>query len=120
MPNLNAALACAQLENLDRFLADKRELAMLYRDFFSTQPTIDFIPEPENTRANYWLNAILLQDLKARDLFLAESNKAAVQTRPAWTLLNQLEIYGHCQTDALANAIWLAERIVNLPSSVRP
>lgn len=119
MPNLNAALACAQLENLDRFLADKRQLAGLYRDFFSTLPAIDFIAEPEGSRANYWLNAILLQDLPTRDLFLAESNQAGIQTRPAWTLLNRLEIYSHCQADELANATWLAERIVNIPSSVR-
>lgn len=119
MPNLNAALACAQLENLDRFLADKRQLAGLYRDFFSTQSAINFIPEPEGTRANYWLNAILLQDLPTRDLFLAESNQAGIQTRPTWTLLSRLEIYGHCQADELGNATWLAERIVNIPSSVR-
>ena len=119
MPNLNAALACAQLENLDRFLADKRALAALYRDFFSTQRAIDFVAEPEGTRANYWLNAILLKDRTTRDLFLTESNEASVQTRPAWTLLNRLEIYSHCQTDELANAAWLAERIVNIPSSVR-
>ena len=119
MPNLNAALACAQLENLDRFLADKRELAELYRDFFSTQRAIDFVAEPEGTRANYWLNAILLKDRTTRDLFLTKSNEAGIQTRPAWTLLNRLEIYNHCQTDELANAAWLAERIVNIPSSVR-
>lgn len=119
MPNLNAALACAQLENLDRFLADKRELAALYRAFFSSQPAITFVVEPEGTRANYWLNAILLKDRAARDLFLTESNGASVQTRPSWTLLNQLDIYGHCRTDGLANATWLAERIVNIPSSVR-
>lgn len=119
MPNLNAALACAQLENLDRFLANKRELAELYRNFFSTQSAIDFVAEPEDTRANYWLNAILLKDRTTRDLFLTESNKARIQTRPAWTLLNHLDIYGRCQTDELVNATWLAERIVNIPSSVR-
>jgi len=119
MPNLNAALACAQLENLDLFLADKRKLASLYQKFFSTQSTIDFIAEPEGTTANYWLNTILLENRTARDLFLEASNNAGVQTRPAWTLLNQLEIYGRCQTDTLTNAIWLAERIANIPSSVR-
>lgn len=119
MPNLNAALACAQLENIDRFLADKRELAEMYRDFFSTQPAINFIAESEDTRANYWLNTILLTDRPTRDLFLAETNEAGIQTRPAWTLLNRLKIYGHCRTDELANAIWLTERIVNIPSSVR-
>lgn len=119
MPNLNAALACAQLENLDRFLANKRELAGLYRNFFSTQSAIDFVAEPEGSRANYWLNTILFQNRPTRDLFLSESNEAGIQTRPAWTLLNHLDIYGHCQTDELANAIWLAERIVNIPSSVR-
>ncbi len=119
LPNLNAALACAQLENLDRFLDSKRELATLYRNFFSTQQTMDFIPEPEGARSNYWLNAILLKDLKTRDHFLTVSNKAGVQTRPAWTLLNRLHIFKHCQTDELFNATWLSERIVNIPSSVR-
>ncbi|MFH1216577.1 MAG: LegC family aminotransferase [Pseudomonadota bacterium] len=119
LPNLNAALACAQLENLDRFLDSKRELATLYKNFFSTQQTMDFIPEPEGARSNYWLNAILLKDLKTRDHFLTVSNKAGVQTRPAWTLLNRLHIFKHCQTDELINATWLSERIVNIPSSVR-
>jgi perosamine synthetase len=119
MPNLNAALACAQLENLDQFLANKRQLAQLYREFFSTQSAIDFIAEPANSKSNYWLNAILLADGKSRDLFLEESKEAGIQTRPAWTLLNRLKIYDHCQTDGLENASWLAERIVNIPSSVR-
>lgn len=119
MPNLNAALACAQFENLDRFIANKRDLAAKYRDFFSSQSAIDFVSEPEGTKANYWLNTILLKDLKNRDLFLEESNKAGIQTRPAWTLLNRQGIYDHCQTDDLKNAVWLAERIVNIPSSVR-
>lgn len=119
MPNLNAAMACAQLENLDFFIANKRELAKLYHKFFQSQTDITFIAEQKGSRANYWLNTILLRDRAVRDLFLAASNQTGVQTRPAWSLANRLNIYGHCQTDALANANWLAERIVNIPSSVR-
>ncbi|MDH3346916.1 MAG: LegC family aminotransferase [Desulfobulbaceae bacterium] len=119
MPNLNAALACAQIENLDSFICNKRELAQRYNKFFKTQPSIDFTQEPPGTRANYWLNTILLPDHKKRDLFLKQSNQAKVMTRPAWTLLNELPMYSKCQKGSLDNAKWLVERIVNIPSSVR-
>ena len=118
MPNLNAALACAQLEQLDLFVENKRELAILYQDFFESLD-IQFIHEPEHVRSNYWLNAIILPDSKTRDEFLKATNKAGVMTRPIWRLLNKLEMYKDCQTDALQNAQWLEERIVNIPSSVR-
>ncbi len=119
MPNINAALACAQLENIDIFLADKRKLAEKYSKFFDSVPSASFVPEPDGTKANYWLNTILLQDCKARDLFLHETNQAGVMTRPSWTLLHKLPIYSHCQSDPLTNALWLEERIANIPSSVR-
>ncbi|MCJ7602858.1 MAG: LegC family aminotransferase [Desulfobulbaceae bacterium] len=119
MPNINAALACAQLENIDTFLADKRKLAEEYRNFFASVPLVSFVPEPDGAKANYWLNTVLLQDCKARDLFLHETRQAGVMTRPCWTLLHKLTIYSHCQSALLANAMWLEERIVNLPSSVR-
>ena len=119
MPNLNAALACAQLENLELFLAAKRRLAGQYQEFFRHRAAISFVVEPPECRANYWLNTALLADSASRDLFLNEVCGAGIQTRPAWELLNRLRIYRHCQTDSLANANWLADRIVNLPSSVR-
>jgi len=118
MPNLNAALACAQLEQLNSFIENKRELARLYQNFF-TSLNIPFIKEPMNARSNYWLNAIILPDRKTRDEFLQTTNKAGVITRPIWRLLNKLEMYKDCQTDALENAQWLEDRVVNIPSSVR-
>jgi len=118
MPNLNAALACAQLEQLDSFIENKRELARLYQKYFGSLD-IPFIHEPEHARSNYWLNAIILPDRKRRDEFLEATNKAGVITRPIWRLLNKLEMYKDCQTDALTNAQWLEDRMANIPSSVR-
>jgi len=118
LPNLNAALACAQLEQLESFIKDKRELAGLYKDFF-TSLNIPFIREPANARSNCWLNAIILPDKKTRDGFLKATNEAGVMTRPLWRLLNKLEMYKDCQMGPLRNAQWLEERLVNIPSSVR-
>ena len=118
LPNLNAALACAQLEQLSAFIKNKRELAGIYQEFFGPLD-IPFIKEPEHARSNYWLNAIVLSDRKTRDKFLKVTNEANVMTRPAWKLLNKLEMYKDCQTDALKNAQWLEDRVVNIPSSVR-
>ena len=117
LPNLNAALACAQLEQLDFFIERKRELARLYQDFFESL-NILFIHEPNHSRSNYWLNAVTLPDRKTRDEFLKATNEAGVMTRPVWRLLNRLDMYKTCQTDALTNAKWLEERVVNIPSSV--
>jgi len=118
LPNLNAALACAQLEQLDFFLENKRELAKIYQDFFGLLD-IPFVCEPDYARSSFWLNAIILLDRKTRDEFLKATNEAKVMTRPVWKLLNQLEMYQDCQTDALINAKWLEDRVVNIPSSVR-
>jgi len=118
LPNLNAALACAQLEQLSAFIENKRELAKRYQEFFRPLD-IPFIKEPEHARSNYWLNAIILPDRKIRDAFLKATNEAGVMTRPVWQLLNKLDMYKDCQTDALENAKWLEDRVVNIPSSVR-
>ena len=117
LPNLNAALACAQLEQLNAFVENKRELARLYQKFF-TSLTVPFIQEPANARSNFWLNAIIMPDRKTRDEFLKATNETGVMTRPVWRLLNTLEMYKDCQTDALENAKWLEDRVVNIPSSV--
>ncbi|MEW6219663.1 MAG: LegC family aminotransferase [Thermodesulfobacteriota bacterium] len=117
MPNLNAALACAQLEQLEAFVAAKRTVAARYQAFFATSG-LTFLEEPAGGRANCWLNSILLPDRAARDLFLAETHRAGILTRPAWRLLNELPMYRSCRHDGLANARWLADRLVNLPSSV--
>ena len=118
LPNLNAALACAQLEQLDFFIDRKRELAETYKTFFESL-SIPFIHEPEHACSNYWLNAVMLPDRKTRDEFLKATNEAGVVTRPVWRLLNKLDMYKTCQTDTLTNAKWLEERVVNIPSSVR-
>lgn len=116
MPNLNAAMACAQLENLDLFLENKRELAGKYDSFFSSLG-IKFRCEKEGTSANYWLMAVELEDRKARDRFLEETNKEGVMTRPIWVPLCDLPMYKDCQRDSLGNTRYLEERIVNIPSS---
>lgn len=119
MPNINAALGCAQLENLDRYVENKRETAQIYADFFKSIPDITFFTEPKNCRSNYWLNVVLLKDKAAQQEFLEYTNGHGVMTRPVWELMNRLEMFKHCETDGLKNTEWLADRIVNIPSSVR-
>lgn len=118
MPNLNAALACAQLEQLDGMLENKRELALLYKDFFNSQG-INFRTELPNTKANYWLMCVELENKEERELFLKETNANKVMTRPIWQLMYRLPMYAMCQKDQQKNAEFLEERIVNIPSSVR-
>lgn len=118
MPNVNAALACAQLENLNSYLENKRELAHCYAKFFKTQG-IKFRQEIPNTKANYWLMAVELEDKKERDSFLKFTNAVGVMTRPIWQLMYRLPMYQSCYRDAQKNAEFLEERIVNVPSSVR-
>ena len=118
LPNLNAALGCAQMEILDTILKNKRELADQYIDFFAKQ-NIDFATELQDTKVNYWLNAILLKDKDERDLFLKETNENGVMTRPIWALMNRLDMFKECQCTDLSNALWLEERVVNIPSGVR-
>jgi len=117
MPNLNAALMVAQLEQLDKFLLNKRELANAYEYFFS-DTDIKFIKEPKDSQSNYWLNAIIFKDKKQRDLFLDETNLAGVMTRPTWVLMNKLPMFKEAYCTDIANAEWLERRVVNIPSSV--
>lgn len=118
MPNLNAALATAQLENLQEFLLNKRQLAKHYQAFF-TGTEIKFRTERVNTKANYWLMCVELENKEARDHFLKATNKAGVMTRPIWQLMYKLPMYANCFRDQQKNAEYLEDRIVNLPSSVR-
>lgn len=119
MPNINAALGCAQLEHLEEFVLNKRETAEKYHAFFATIDDMDYFVEPENCRSNYWLNTILLKDRQAQQDFLQYTNDHGVMTRPAWQLMNRLEMFKGCETDGLKHTQWLEERIVNIPSSVR-
>lgn len=118
MPNLNASLACAQLEELEGFLQDKRNLAHAYSDFFSGEK-VKFRKELPDTKANYWLMCIELNDKSERDIFLKSTNELGIMTRPIWTLMYRLPMYEYCQRDSQQNAEFLEERIVNIPSSVR-
>jgi len=118
MPNLNAALLVAQLEQLDKFCDNKKELALKYDEFFKNIDGIDFINQPENSFSNYWLQAVILKDVKIRDKFLKFTNKNGVMTRPIWKLMNELEMFKNCQKTDLKNSKYLEERVVNIPSSV--
>ena len=118
MPNINAALGVAQLEQLDGFLANKRATAEAYKAYFDKQG-ITFFTEREYEKCNYWLNAIVLKDEKERDAFLTESNAKGVMTRPIWQLMNRLPMFKDCPKADLSNAEWLEARVVNIPSGVR-
>ena len=117
MPNLNAALLKAQLENLNLFLSKKRDLAKRYSKFFDSIG-IKFISEPVDCLSNYWLMGVIMDDRKSRDELLKYANERSVMMRPAWRLLSELEIYKESIKDENKNAKYLADRIVNIPSSV--
>lgn len=119
MPNINAALGCAQLEHIEEYVASKRETAHAYEEFFKNIDGIDFFTEPENTRSNYWLNVVILKDREAQQDFLQYTNDNGVMTRPIWELMNRLPMFESCENDGLKNTIWFADRVVNIPSSVR-
>jgi aminotransferase in exopolysaccharide biosynthesis len=119
LPNLNAALGCAQLEQLPSFLASKRALAARYIEFFKggdLQPIV----EPNDCCSNYWLNGVICQDGAQRDALLKSTNDAGVMTRPIWALMTRLPLFANALRGPLDNADWLESRVVNLPSSVLP
>jgi perosamine synthetase len=117
LPNLNAALGCAQMERLREFLRIKAALAQRWAAFFDERD-IAFAKARQGTTSNYWLNAIMLGSRAERDAFLADTNGQDVMTRPIWRLMTHLPMFQHCQHDGLENSLWLEERVVNLPSSV--
>ncbi len=116
MPNLNAALACAQLEQLDMFIEQKKKLFEQYCSFFEGSEINLKQPLPDTT-SNHWLMALELPDREARDAFLRATNEAGVMTRPIWQLMYKLPMYADCQRDSQQNAEYLEDRIVNIPSS---
>lgn len=118
MPNINAALGCAQLEYIDKILSNKRETAIAYKHFFQNS-NIRFFDEPKDAQSNFWLNAVILKDKTEQQAFLTETNDNGVMTRPIWELMNRLPMFAACQHDGLENAIWFADRVVNIPSGVR-
>lgn len=119
MPNVNAAIGCAQLECFDQILENKRDTAQQYINFFKKFEDLEFFEEPKECRSNYWLNVVILADRSKRDEFLEFTNSNGVMTRPVWELMNRLEMFKECETDSLENSMWLADRVVNIPSSVK-
>lgn len=119
LPNLNAALGCAQLEELPRFLEAKRSLAEQYRQAFADVHGIRFFVEEDAARSNYWLNTLLLDPECAaeRDVLLHVTNSGGIMTRPAWTLMHRLPMYRACPRTDVAVAEELDARIINIPSS---
>ena len=118
LTNIAAALGVAQLENLEKIVANKRELAGKYEEYFSNTD-IAFFTEPPNSRSNFWLNVILLKNRNERDRFLEYTNNNGVMTRPAWKLMNKLHMFQNAQKDNIENAEDLENRLVNLPSGFR-
>jgi len=119
MPNINAALGCAQLEQLPDFIEKKRALALRYQEAFAGVEGIRIFKEAEFARSNYWLNVLLLDEAYSdqRDKLLELTNKSGIMTRPAWTLMPRLPIYKDCPGMDLACAEDLERRLINLPSS---
>lgn len=108
MPNINAALGCAQLEEISGFLASKRKTAEIYREFFASEPGgIKFMAEPTESVSNYWLNAIAFPTREERDRFLQYSNDHGVMTRPIWELMWRLPMFEHCERDSQTNTVLL-------------
>lgn len=117
MPNLNAALLVAQLENLNDFIMNKRKLASKYEKFFCNID-YNFFKEPMDCRSNYWLNSILFENRQQRDNFLEECFFNNINSRPIWILMNKLPMFKNAQCGELKNSEWLYERVVNIPSSI--
>jgi perosamine synthetase len=118
LPNLNAALACAQMEQLESFIERKRDLSKAYAHFFANT-RLTFVNEPPDSRSNFWLNAVLTTNLEERNKFLKYTNDNGIMTRPAWTLMNKLDMFKHCICENIDNANDIENRLVNLPSSTK-
>jgi aminotransferase in exopolysaccharide biosynthesis len=117
LTNISAALGCAQMESMPFFIEEKRKLAAKYKSFFENSE-FTFFSEPADCQSNYWLNVILVKDLATRNEVLKTTNEKGVMTRPAWELMNRLPMFKECECAPIPNAEWLADRIVNIPSSV--
>jgi dTDP-4-amino-4,6-dideoxygalactose transaminase len=118
LPNINAALGCAQMEILPDILKNKRQTAKRYQDFFNNLKDIEFISEPSDSISNYWLNAILLYDEKERDQFLDYAYSQKVMCRPAWTLMNKLSMFSKCISSTLSESNMVEKKLINIPSSL--
>ncbi|EGQ8072428.1 LegC family aminotransferase [Vibrio vulnificus] len=116
MPNLNAALGCAQMEVLERYLAQKRQLAHQYQAFFASSD-VTFVAEPEYAQSNYWLNAIICADTQQRNELLEQTNAAGVMTRPIWQLMHRLPMFEQALRGDLTHSEFIEAHLINLPST---
>ncbi|MCL9775528.1 LegC family aminotransferase [Vibrio methylphosphonaticus] len=116
MPNLNAALGCAQMEVIERYLQQKRQIATGYSDLFSGSD-FKFVTEPAYAKSNYWLNAVVCPDKESRDEVLAETNGLGVMTRPVWQLMHRLPMFEHSICGDLSYSEFLEAHLINLPST---
>ncbi|HDZ9496654.1 TPA: LegC family aminotransferase [Vibrio cholerae] len=116
MPNLNAALGCAQMEVLERYLAQKRQLAHEYQAFFAGSD-VTFVVEPEYAQSNYWLNAIICADAQQRNELLEQTNAAGVMTRPIWQLMHRLPMFEQALRGDLTHSEFIEAHLINLPST---
>jgi len=116
LPNLNAALGCAQMEVLPEFLKQKRALANQYQALFSGSD-FEFVVEPDYAQSNYWLNAIICPDSESRNLLLKETNEQGIMTRPIWQLMHRLPMFQNALKGDLTVSQWVESHLINLPSS---
>ena len=119
LPNVNAALGCAQMERIAEILADKRALAAAYREFCTGRTELEFVDQPAGCLSNFWLCSVRAPGLAARDELLAETNKRGIMTRPLWRLMTDLPMYAGCLQDNLNAAREAVERVLSLPSGPR-
>ena len=117
MPNLNAALGCAQLEKMPTFIQQKRDLTKHYEQWLSNLEGVHLFKEPTNTKSNYWLQTILLDEQINRDEVLSFLNEQGVMSRPIWTPMHHLAIYKNCPKSDLSVTEQLNRRVVNIPST---
>ncbi len=122
LPNINAALGCAQLEQLSDILLEKRHLFERYKVAFAKVPQSRMVVEPAGCRSNYWLQTLLLDEsaVGQRNAILTATNDVGLMTRPIWTPLHKLQMYAHCPRAPLPVSEHLEGRLINLPSSVKP
>ncbi|MCA4016990.1 LegC family aminotransferase [Vibrio vulnificus] len=116
MPNLNAALGCAQMEVLEHYLAQKRQLAHQYQAFFASSD-VTFVVEPEYAQSNYWLNAIICADTQQRNELLEQTNAVGVMTRPIWQLMHRLPMFEQALRGDLTHSEFIEAHLINLPST---
>ena len=116
LPNLNAALGCAQMEVLPQFLAQKRALAKRYKVFFA-DTEYQFVDEPPNCSSNYWLNAVICPDQQSRENLLKKTNDAGVMTRPIWQLMHRLPMFSGAIKGSLQTSEEMEMLLVNIPST---